>query len=77
MRSPWPHYIHASPEDLAAGWVYTEQVFTYSEGRWGYGPYDLDIYHGHTIGSTQPASASPPRRSCSNSLLARQVSSSD
>ena len=29
---------------------YTVQVFTYSEGRWGYRPYDLEAYRGHTIG---------------------------
>ena len=42
--------VRAYPPPGAAGWVYTEQVFTYSEGRWGYSPYDLDVYHGRTIG---------------------------
>jgi len=42
--------VRATPLPGKAGWVSTDQVFTYSEGRWGYRPYDLDIYRGHTIG---------------------------
>jgi hypothetical protein len=42
--------VRATPLPGEAGWVYTEQVFTYSRGRWRYSPYDLDIYHGRTIG---------------------------
>ena len=36
--------VRAAPPAGRAGWVYTVLVFTYSAGRWGYNPHDLDIY---------------------------------
>jgi hypothetical protein len=41
--------VRATPPPGGAGWVFTVQEFTYSEGRWGYSPYSLDIYRGHIV----------------------------
>lgn len=42
--------VRAAAPPGRVGWVYTVQVFTYSAGRWGYNPYDLDIYRRYAVG---------------------------